>query len=188
MLNNKSLARWCALAGFAGIVLGIIGGIIGLMNPAAVYAVGETPFNFTTSLGKTMALIYGLCYLGFTASFLGYYLVGAAGDGLLGKVGTVITAIGNAGGAVGFFLSAITGSYSPVTYIAFILLIGFPLLTIAALRAKKVSALKAWAPVLVMIGITILEMGFSINGFVDMAHQFVYGAISFVVWNEANKA
>lgn len=187
MNNNSSLARLCGYAGVAGIVLGVVTGIMGLMDPANVYASTPFIFNVTTTSGKIVAILEGLGILGFTASFIGFYLVGAVGNGMLGKVATWITAIGNLGAALGFIHSAMIGSMSPLFTLSYLSLLGYVLLTVAALQAKRVSVLKAWMPVIILAGILLIELFIPINGFVDMIHQAVYGAISFVVLSEAGK-
>jgi hypothetical protein len=72
--------------------------------------------------------------------------------------------------------------------VSYLLLPGLILLTVAALREKRVSKLQAWLPVGILVGIVVIEMAFPINGIIDMLHQAVYGAISFVVLSEVGKA
>lgn len=186
--NNLSLARWCGYAGIAGIVLGVVTGIMGLMDPANVYTSGLSVFNFTTMPGKIVAILGGVGTLGFTASFIGFYLIGAVGNGVLGKVATWITAIGNIGAALGFIHSALIGSLSPIINLSYLVLLGLILLTVAALQVKRVSTFKAWMPVITLAGILIIELFIPINGFVDMLHQAVYGAMGFVVLSELGKS
>jgi hypothetical protein len=139
-------------------------------------------------MGKIVLLLEGGAILGFTASFIGFHLIGAVGNGALGKTATVLSAIGNLGAALGFMHSVFIGELSPITYVGFLLLPGFILLTVAALRTKRVSTLKAWMPVGILVGLMIIELGFPMNGITDMLHQAVYGALSFVVLSEVGKA
>ncbi len=186
--NNYSLARWCGIAGIVGIVLGVVSGVLGLMNPASVYSPPPGLWNYTTTMGKVVLLLEGVGILGFTASFIGFHLIGAVGNGALGKTATVITAIGNLGSALGFIHSAFINEMSPITNVGFLLLPGFILLTVAALRVKQVSMLKAWTPVGILVGIMVVELGFPMSGVTGMIHQAVYGAVSFVVLSEVGKA
>ncbi len=188
MSNNNSLARWCGIAGVVGIALGVVTGVLGLMNPASVYAPPPDLWNYTTTMGKVVLFIEGIGILGFTASFIGFHLIGAVGNGALGKTATVITAIGNLGAALGFIHSAFINEMSPIAYLGFLLLPGLILLTVAALRTKQVSTLKAWTPVGILVGIMVIELVFPISGVADMIHQAIYGAVSFVVLSELNKA
>ncbi len=188
MNNNSSLARWCGIAGIAGIALGIVTGVLGLMDPASVYAPQPDVFNFATTVGKIVAILEGVGILGFTASFIGFYLIGAVGNGMLGKIATVLTAIGMLGWALGFIHAAFISAASPITNVSYLLLPGWILLTVAALRVKRVSTLIALMPLGMLIAILVLELGIPINGIVDMIHQAVVGALSFVVLSEVGKA
>lgn len=184
MNNNSSLARWCGYAGLIGIALSIASGLMGLMNPADAYSANPTDvFNYTTSVGRFVLVIEGLAGLVFTAAFFGYYLV-AAGNGMLGKIANVLSVIGGLGWGIGFILGAFSGAESPLIYVSFLILPGWILLTVAALRAKQVSTLKAWVPVIIMVIVFAIEMGLPMNGIVDIVHQAVYGSISFVVLSQ----
>jgi hypothetical protein len=46
--NNSSLARWCGIAGIVGIALGVVSGVLGLMNPASVYAPPPDIWNYVS--------------------------------------------------------------------------------------------------------------------------------------------
>lgn len=188
MNNNSSLARWCGIAGIVGIALGVVTGVLGLMNPASVYAPPPGLWNYTTTMGKIVVFLEGVAALGFTASFFGFYLIGAVGNGALGKTATGLSVIGNLGGALGFMHSAFINDLSPITYVSYLALPGLILMTVAALRTKRVSTVKALMPLGILVGILVIELGFPINGVVDMIHQAVYGALSFVVLSEVGKA
>ncbi|RLT39527.1 MAG: hypothetical protein DWI57_10110 [Chloroflexi bacterium] len=186
--NNSSLARWCGIAGIVGIALGVVTGVLGLMNPASVYAPPPGLWNYTATLGKIVLFLEGVAILGFTASFIGFHLIGAVGNGALGKTATVLSVIGNLGAALGFMHSAFIGELSPITNVGYLLLPGLILMTVAALRTKRVSTLKAWMPLGILIGLMIIELGLPMSGITDMIHQAVYGALSFVVLSEVGKA
>lgn len=188
MNSSSSLARWCAMAGIVGIVLGIVAGILGLIDPASVYAPLTTVYNYASSLGKVVAVLDGIAVLGFTASFIGYHLIGAAGDGPLSKIATGLSAIGNAGTALAFFHAAMIGDASPLLSIGYLLLPGWLLLTVAALRAKRVSTIQALWPLGILIVLTAIEIAIPISGVSVIIHQAAYGSLSFVVLNNLAKA
>lgn len=186
-MSRETGARWCAVAGLFGILLGLVVGAVALMrpeltlDPAGGYSYASTP-------ARVVAALNGVMVLGFTAAFFGYYLIGAVGDGLLGKVATVLTLVGNLGPALGFFHSALTGEASPLTMLGFLTLPGYLLLTVAALRVKSVSLLYALWPLAVLVILAVLEMGIAMNGFTIMLHQLFYGSIAFVVLAHLRKA
>jgi hypothetical protein len=126
--------------------------------------------------------------LAFTVAFLGYHLIGAVGSGLLGKTATTQSALGNLGVALGFFHAALIGADSSLTMLGFLILPGWMLLTIAALRTKLVSTLHALWPLGTLIVLTVIELGFPISGLSAIIHQVVYGSISFVVLTDLAKA
>lgn len=181
MERNPSLARWCGIAGIVGIGIGIIAGALGLINPSAVYAPPLEAYNYATQLGRIVAILHGAMVLGFSAAFLGYHLIGAVGSGVLGKIASGLSALGNLGVALGFFHAALIGAASPLTMLGFLILPGWVLLTVAALRMKQASTLHALWPLLTLILLTVLEVAIPINGVTAMLHQIVYGSIGFVV-------
>ena len=185
--NNYTLARLFGIAGLIGIALGVVTGVWGLMDPASIYAPQPGIWNYTTTEGKTVLILEGVAVLGFTASFIGFYLIGAVGNGALGRAATVITAIGNLFAAIGLIHSAFINQLSPLVYVGLLALLGYILLTVAALRTKRVSTLKALMPLVILIGIMVIELGFPISGIADMIHQAVYGSLSFVVLSEVGK-
>ncbi len=188
MNNNSSLARWCGMAGLGAIVLGVVTGVIGLVNPADVYAPPPTIWNYTATLGKIVIIIEGIGIFGITASFIGYHLIGAVGNGALGKTATVLSAIGNLASAFGFIHSAFIGELSPIINLSYLSLPGYILLTLAALRVKRVSTVQALLPVGIAIGLMAIEFALPSNGIVDMVHQLVWAALTFVVLSETGKA
>jgi hypothetical protein len=181
MKGNNVLARSCGLAGIVGIGIGILTGVLGLTNPGDIYAPPPEAYNYATQLGRIVAALHGIMVLGFTAAFHGYYLIGAAGWGVLGRTANALSIVGNLGAAIGFFHAALTGAASPITMLGFLILPGWLLLTVAALRTKQVSTLQALWPVITLVVLTVLEMAFPINWISAMLHQVVYGSISIVV-------
>lgn len=181
MEHSPSLARWCGIAGIAGIGIGIIAGVLGLINPSAIYAPPPGAYTYATQLGRIVAILHGVMVLGFTAAFLGYHLIGAVGRGTLGMIASGLSALGNLGVALGFFHAALIGAASPLTMLGFLILPGWVLLTVAALRVRQVAALHALWPLITLVLLTVLEMAIPINGVTAILHQIVYGSIGFVV-------
>lgn len=188
MERNHSLARWCGIAGIAGIGIGIIAGVLGLINPSAIYAPPPDAYQYATQLGRIVAILNGVMVLGFTAAFLGYHLIGAVGRGALGTIASGLSALGNLGVALGFFHAALIGAASPLTMLGFLILPGWALLTVAALRVKQVSTLHALWPLITLVLLTVIEMAIPINGVTAMLHQIVYGSIGFVVLSNLGRA
>ena len=122
MEHSPSLARWGGIAGIAGIGIGIIAGVLGLINPSAIYAPPPGVYNYATQLGRIVAILHGVMVLGFTAAFRGYHLIGAVGRGTLGMIASGLSALGNLGVALGFFHAALIGAASPLTMLGFLIL------------------------------------------------------------------
>lgn len=188
MRRGNEYASWGIMAGIIGIGLGVVAGILGLLDPISIYAPGPQPYNFASQSGRTVAILLGLMLLCFTAAFLSYHLIGAAGDGLLGKTATVLSALGNLGVALSFFHAALIGASSPLFWLGFLSLPGWALLTVAALREKRVSVLSALWPLGTLIALSVIELGLGTGGLWPVVHHALYGSISFVVWFNLNKA
>ncbi len=182
MGNNIVIARRASIAGFVGIALGVVAGQVGLFEPDSVYGSGSEAYIYSTQPGKIVAWLNGVMVLCFAAAFIGYHLVGAVGNGRLGKVATILSAVGNIGVAIAFFHGALSGEESPLNGFGFLILPGWILLTVAALRVKRVSTLHAFWPLGTLIVLSVIEFAIPINAMTAIAHQVVYGSISFVVW------
>lgn len=180
MQTNPSLARWCAYLGIVGIGIGILVGILGLMHPSEIYGAPPDTYLYVTPAAKTVARLNGLMLLCFTAAFLGYSYTGAVGHGALGMIATWLSLIGNLGTALSFFHAARIEAQSPLFSLGFLLLPGWILLTVAALRNGQVSRLEAWWPVVILIGLMAIEYGIGANGISVMVHDALYGSIAFI--------
>lgn len=180
MTGNTSLARWCGIAGIAGMAVGVLSGVIGLINPDA-YVPAPDVYAYSTSLGKLVALLVGVAVAGFTLAYLGFYFVGAVGDGLLGRVATILSAIGTGGTAIGLFHGTLVGAASPLVYLGYFALPGYILLTVAALQVKRVSTVAALVPLATMIAIAVIEFGLPNTGIFHILHEIAWGALSIVV-------
>ena len=180
MKTNLSLARWCAYLGIVGIGIGVLVGVLGLIYPTQIYGAPPDTYLYITPVAKSVALLNGIMMLCFTAAFLGYSYTGAVGHGLLGISATWLSLLGNLGTTLSFFHAAQTGAQSPLFNLGFLLLPGWILLTVAALRTRQASTLQAWWPVVILIALMAIELGVGANGLSVIVHDALYGSIAFI--------
>lgn len=180
MESNASLARWCSLAGIIGIGIGIVLGILGLADPEILIG-GPQVYNFGTQLGRIASILNGIAALGFAATFVGFYLIGAVGNGPLGKAATWLSVVGVTGSALSYLHGAMIGVASPLWVLGWLLVLGWPLLTVAALLERRVSTLYALWPLGMVIAIGVVELAIPLNGVTVMIHDAIFGSVSLII-------
>lgn len=162
-MNNRKLARFSGLFCIFGAFVAFIWGILNTFYPNSANTVRLDNFEVLIPwLHRVENACYGiLVYPALFAGFLGFYLIGAVGRGITGKILITLAALGGISASLAslteaFVLQSETADKMRDIGFEMILLLICPILfTAAALMTAEVKAWKRFAP-LVTLGMFIL--------------------------------
>lgn len=158
-MNNRKLARFCGRFCIIGAIIAFIWGILNSFYPNSAFSASSqdlqilNPILYRIEHFSFAILVYPALFAG----LLGFYLIGAIGRGIIGKILILLAGIGFILATLSslvkaFLLQSETANKMLGIGFTYILLLFCPILfTAAALFTRKVKPWKRFAPVITLV-------------------------------------
>ena len=202
-MNDGNFARKCGVFCIVGAIIAFIWGILNTLNPNSAGMTATNDFVVLNPLLHRLehASFALIVYPALFAGLLGFYLIGAIGRGIFGKILIGLAAIGALLAVLGSAIEVVLLQWEPADQMrelgfAFILLLISPILfTAAALIARNITAWKRFAPLItlgflfaVAIIMVPLNLGAKFIPFVTGLGILSWAILGYAVYSEKDSA